>query len=105
MSDRPPTRTDWIVVLLIFGGFLAYCLVGAVRGDLYWGGKFHPGVHLHGWAAWRMALGIALIGAGVVARLLGQGYVRHRRHTTAEFLFIGAGIAVIWLPPLMTCKC
>jgi len=85
------SRIDGIIVIVLYGAWLAYCVFGAVTGDLYVPGKHGPGVHLQGLDAWEVVGGLVLIAMGLAAR------ERAPIPPIVEMILLFSGIGLLFL--------
>ena len=93
---RPPLKkSEWVFLLLLFGGIFAYVAWGATAGDL----AIHPRgggeVHLRGLGAWMLVPVPIVIFTGILIR---HGLFPSLGNTARgwlEFLALGLGVGLL----------
>ena len=90
------TPRDHVVLIVVFGGMVAYLGYGALIGDQYIPYHRHNGgLHLQGFIAWIVTLGPALLYLAILVR---QGLcvaLGHRARVVVELALLLTGVAAL----------
>jgi hypothetical protein len=95
---RPTSRTDWLATIILFGGVFLYCIVGAVRGRLFFPRRHNCDidVYLSGLAAWSVVAAVLMLWLGVSVRMGLFPQLSPKARTVTEMLLLIAGVAFLF---------
>lgn len=89
---------DRILIIGLFGAVIAYCVYGAIVGDLYIPyRRGEGGIYFSGYNAWMIAAAPLLILLGILVREREIGEFADRTRTVVEITLIFVGLALLFV--------
>lgn len=89
------SRAGVALTLLVFAALAAYCVYGAVIGDLYVPSRRGPGASLRGVAAWLVAAAPVALGAALAVRGGVFEFRAKRAQVATELALLVVGVALL----------